>query len=116
MLANRTLPVSYQLTVVNISFTKPLARQRNSEDLRVNEVSLLHFVLDITKSVAHHGFDRILVADGHGSNMPILDLVARRTVLETDALCGCFIWPSLAADEIRKRRESGRGVTPISLE
>ena len=40
---------------------------------------MLHFVLDITRSVAHHGFKRILLADGHGSNMPILDLVARRT-------------------------------------
>ncbi|MCY4596366.1 MAG: creatininase family protein, partial [Bryobacterales bacterium] len=75
----------------------------------VQQEHLLHFVLDITKSVAHHGFDRILIADGHGSNMPVLDLVARRTVLETDALCGCFIWPSLASDEIRRRRESGRG-------
>ena len=51
---------------------------------------LLHFVLDVTKSVAHHGFERILIADGHGSNMPILDLVARRTILETNALCRLF--------------------------
>ena len=29
---------------------------------------LLHFVLDVTKSVARHGFRRILIADGHGSN------------------------------------------------
>ena len=48
---------------------------------------LLHFTLDVTKSVAHHGFRRILIADGHGSNMPILELVSRRTILETDALC-----------------------------
>jgi creatinine amidohydrolase len=70
---------------------------------------LLHFVLDVTKSVAHHGFERILIADGHGSNMPILDLVARRTILETGALCATFIWPSLAKDAIRKVRESERG-------
>ena len=70
---------------------------------------LLHFVLDVTKSVAHHGFKRILIADGHGSNMPILELVARRTVLETDSLCAAFIWPSLALKEIRAVRESGRG-------
>ena len=42
---------------------------------------LLHFVLDVTKSIAQHGFQRILIADGHGSNMPILELVARRTIL-----------------------------------
>ena len=76
-------------------------------DIRME--SLLNFVLDVTKSVAHHGFRRILIADGHGSNMPILELVARRTILETDALCAAFIWPSLALKEIRALRESGRG-------
>ena len=75
----------------------------------IQQEHLLHFVLDVTKSVAHHGFQRILIADGHGSNMPVLDLVARRTILETDALCGTFIWPGLAREEIRMQRESGRG-------
>jgi len=73
-------------------------------DIRMEH--LLHFVLDVTKSVAHHGFRHILIADGHGSNMPILDLVARRTILETEAMCGCFIWPSLAPDVINALRES----------
>ncbi|MFN3323620.1 MAG: creatininase family protein [Bryobacteraceae bacterium] len=76
-------------------------------DIRMEH--LLNFVLDVTKSIAHHGFERILIADGHGSNMPILDLVARRTVLETNALCGAFIWPSLAPKAIAQARESGRG-------
>jgi creatinine amidohydrolase len=64
------------------------------------------FVLDITLSLAHHGFRKILLADGHGSNMPILDLAARKTIIQSDALCACFIWPSLIADLIRKTRES----------
>ena len=76
-------------------------------DIRMEH--LLNFVLDVTKSVAHHGFKRILIADGHGSNMPILELVARRTILETDSLCGAFIWPSLAAEKIQEVRESERG-------
>src|SRR5579885_934138 len=63
-------------------------------DIRMEH--LLDFVLDVMKSVAHHGFRHLLIADGHGSNMPILDLVARRTILETEASCGTFIWPSLA--------------------
>jgi creatinine amidohydrolase len=67
---------------------------------------LLHFVTDITRSVARHGFNRIVLADGHGSNMPILDLAARRTVIETEALCAAFIWPSLARETIEKVRES----------
>lgn len=69
---------------------------------------MLHFVLDVTRSVARHGFSRILLADGHGSNMPILDLVARLTVLETEALCAAFIWPSLAREAIERVRESER--------
>ena len=73
-------------------------------DIRME--NMLNFVLDITRSVAHHGFKRILLADGHGSNMPILDLVARRTNLETEALCGAFIWPSLAKETIEQIRES----------
>ncbi|MCB1018933.1 MAG: creatininase family protein [Acidobacteria bacterium] len=73
----------------------------------IKQEHLLNFVLDITKSVAHHGFRRILIADGHGSNMPILELVARRTILETDALCACFIWPGLATKVIAEHRESG---------
>jgi len=50
--------------------------------------NLFNFVLDTTKRIAHHGFERILIADGHGSNMPILDLVVRRTILETRAFAG----------------------------
>ena len=64
------------------------------------------FVLDVTLSLAHHGFRKILIADGHGSNMPILELVARKTIIQTDALCACFIWPSLISKEIREHRQS----------
>ena len=66
--------------------------------INIGVENLLNFVLDITKSVAHHGFERILIADGHGSNMSILNLVARKTILETNVLCGVFIWPSLIKD------------------
>lgn len=76
---------------------------------------MLHFVLDVTKSVARHGFTRILLADGHGSNMPILDLVARRTIIETEALCAPFLWPSLALNDIRHENPpSGECPTPAS--
>ena len=52
----------------------------------------MHHVLDITKSLAYHGFKKIMLLNGHGSNMPNLDLVARRTNLETDAECICAAW------------------------
>ena len=52
----------------------------------------MHHVLDITKSLAYHGFKKIVLLNGHGSNMPNLDLVARRTNLETDAECILAAW------------------------
>jgi creatinine amidohydrolase len=55
----------------------------------------IHHVLDITKSLAYHGFKKIILLNGHGSNMPNLDLVARRTNLETDAECVVVAWWNL---------------------
>src|SRR5262249_13521815 len=52
----------------------------------------MHHVLDITKSLAYHGFKKIVLLNGHGSNMPNLDLVARRTNPETDAPCISAAW------------------------
>jgi creatinine amidohydrolase len=54
-----------------------------------------HQVLDICKSLAYHGFKKILLLNGHGSNMPNLDLVSRRTNLETDAECILAAWWNL---------------------
>jgi creatinine amidohydrolase len=55
----------------------------------------MHHVLDITKSLAYHGFKKIVLLNGHGSNMPNLDLAARRTNIETDAECVCCAWWNL---------------------
>ncbi len=74
----------------------------------------MHHVLDITKSLAYHGFKKIILLNGHGSNMPNLDLVARRTNLETDAECMLMRWwnlltvdktfmPQMAAKQIPRR-------------
>jgi creatinine amidohydrolase len=60
----------------------------------------IEHVLDITKSLAYHGFKKIVLLNGHGSNMPNLDLVARRTNLETDAECIlCAWWNLLTVDK-----------------
>jgi len=37
--------------------------------------------------VAYHGFEKMFIVNGHGSNQPLIDLIARKTVLETDSLC-----------------------------
>lgn len=61
-------------------------------------VSWDHFIdycVDVCKSFAYHGFKRIIIVDGHGSNEHLLEFVARRTILETDALAASFMWLNL---------------------
>ena len=36
--------------------------------------TFIAFCLDITKSLAYHGFRKILLVNGHGSNTPLIDL------------------------------------------
>jgi len=52
----------------------------------------LEYCLDVCKSFAYHGFKRIVIVDGHGSNEHLLEFVGRRTILETDALVATFMW------------------------
>jgi creatinine amidohydrolase len=63
--------------------------------INVHYQHFIEQVLDITKSLAYHGFKKIMLLNGHGSNMPNLDLVARRCNLETDAECALCAWWSL---------------------
>ena len=60
--------------------------------INTNYTTFMEQVQDVTRSLAYHGFKKILLLNGHGSNMPNLDLVARRTNLETDAECICTAW------------------------
>jgi len=56
------------------------------------------FCLNITKSVAYHGFEKIVLVNGHGSNVPLVDTIARRTTLGTDSLCAAVHYPWLAME------------------
>ncbi len=51
--------------------------------------TFIRYVKDVCCSLAHHGFERILVVNGHGSNASPLDLAARLTVLEHDGRVYC---------------------------
>lgn len=51
--------------------------------LTVDGRTFIDYVLDLTKSLAHHGFTRILLVNGHGSNTPFCEVIARLTVVET---------------------------------
>ena len=63
--------------------------------INIHYQHFIEMILDVCKSLAYHGFKKIILLNGHGSNMPNLDLVARRTNLETDAECVCTAWWNL---------------------
>jgi creatinine amidohydrolase len=71
--------------------------------------TLVEYMLDITRSLVHHGFRRIVIVNGHGSNTPLVELIARLTIVEhPEVLATGFSWwqiPKLRL-EIPKFRES----------
>src|SRR5436309_3374640 len=71
-------PISYGLNMHHIDFPGTI---------HIEPETFIAFCLNITKSVAYHGFQKLLLVNGHGSNGPLVDLVARKTVLATNSLC-----------------------------
>ncbi len=71
--------------------------------------TLVAFITDVTKSLAHHGFRRILLLNSHGSNHPVLDLAARKTVIETEIICVSASYWNLMTDRINEIRTSDMG-------
>jgi len=53
---------------------------------------LLGLVNDVARSLIHHGFNRIIFINGHGSNVKVIDPVLRRLRYETGALIS-FVKP-----------------------
>ena len=54
--------------------------------------TLLNLMYDIARSLIHHGFNRIIFINGHGSNIKVVDPVLRRLRYETGALIS-FVKP-----------------------
>ena len=52
--------------------------------------TLLSFFADAAISVARHGFTHIMLVNGHGSNSSLVELAARKAVLQTGALVGAM--------------------------
>ncbi|MEM7345521.1 MAG: creatininase family protein, partial [Chloroflexota bacterium] len=88
--------------------------------ITVRPETLLNLMYDVGRSLIHHGFNRILFINGHGSNIKVVDPVLRKLRYDTGALIS-FIKPymenyvgpkrrrraspaRLAADEWRPRR------------
>ena len=70
-------------------------------------------LLDCGRSLCRHGFDRILIINGHGSNAPLVDIAARLINLEhRDAVCMAstlYLTTPESTALIERERDSGPG-------
>jgi creatinine amidohydrolase len=69
----------------------------------------VRYGVEVCKSVAHAGFRRIIIVDGHGSNEHLCEFIARRATLETEALVASTMWTNLAVEAFESVRESRDG-------
>ena len=54
--------------------------------------TLLNLMYDVARSLIHHGFNRLIFINGHGSNIKVVDPILRRLRYETGALIS-FVKP-----------------------
>lgn len=73
--------------------------------ISINWDTFIKYVKDVCCSLAHHGFKRILIVNGHGSNTSPLDLAARLSILEYE---GQILCAAVNHWELRKVRELGK--------
>ncbi|MCI0420835.1 MAG: creatininase family protein [Acidobacteria bacterium] len=67
----------------------------------------INYVVGIGKSLSHHGFRKILIVNGHGSNVPFMDIAARTITNHTEAICALVSWWSLIPQNVLQEiRES----------
>lgn len=73
----------------------------------------VEYLLDIGRSLCHHGFDRILLVNGHGSNAPLVDLAARLLNVEhRGAVCAAakmYLVSPKSRRSLAEHRTSGQG-------
>lgn len=90
-------PINHGFSPHHLDFPGPIT---------IGAETLIRYGVDVCKSLAHHGFTKILIVNGHGSNTPFIDVIARLTVVETGALAAAVnYW---AAPGVREAAESLR--------
>jgi creatinine amidohydrolase len=60
----------------------------------------ISYVTDIGKSLAHHGFQKIVIVNGHGSNVPFMEIASRTITNKTGAICALVSWWDLIPPEV----------------
>lgn len=81
--------------------------------ISIGAETFIRYVTDVCNSLAHQGFAKILVVNGHGSNAPLLQVATKQTMLQyPDVLCTSVSYWDLqpvieAAERIRESANPG---------
>jgi len=82
-------------------------------NMSIEGVTFLRYVRDIVVSLVHHGFKRVLIVNGHGSNHIYVDAAARQAIIDTEGkvLCAALSYWNVArlAQTAKRIRDSGPG-------
>ena len=68
----------------------------------------VEYLLDLGRSLCHHGFDRILMVNGHGSNQPLVDIAARLVNVEHPSAICASCWYLVTPESKRAARGAAR--------
>jgi len=74
--------------------------------IAVSWQSIIGYLQDVGRSAAHHGFRKIVLFNGHGSNVPFLDIAARLITNHSEAIACLVSWWSLAEPALSEVRAS----------
>jgi creatinine amidohydrolase len=58
--------------------------------ITVRAETLLNLLYDIARSLIHHGFNKLIFVNGHGSNIKVIDPVLRRIRYDTGAMVAFY--------------------------
>lgn len=72
----------------------------------VDPQNFINYVFDVVRSFSQMGFEYLLIANGHGSNHILLEVVARLITVRTTSRCASFSYWQLASDAVDRLRES----------
>jgi creatinine amidohydrolase len=74
--------------------------------IAIDAHTIIDYLACIGRSLAHHGFRHLVLFNGHGSNVPFIDIAARLVNNQTEAICAALSWWSLLHPEDLSWRES----------
>src|SRR6476620_2466638 len=79
-------PVSYSFNEHHMDLPGTIA---------ISAHTIIDYLVEIGRSLAHHGFARMVILNGHGSNAPFMDIAALLITNQTPSICAGLAWWTL---------------------